>query len=113
MNEKVDALVDSILTTFKQAGADEVAYDVVDTVFRPYLQWMHRARSNRENPGKVRSTILHLTSSMIVEAALKMGEVAPDGTRIPMEIWLGEFMLDLKDELIADMEHLDPKKSSH
>ena len=113
MTEKTDKLVNSILDGFKQARIEALPYDAVATVFRPYLHWLHKARSDREEPDVVRGVVIHLLSSMIVEASLCIKGTEEDGSKTPIEVWLGEVMLSLRDSIITDLDNMDPKKSSH
>lgn len=101
----VDKLIDGILEVFKEQNAISIAYDAMDKIYRPYLQWMHAAQLNKEDAGNVRQSLLNIISAMMVEASSRMSGMERDGTRVPKEVWLGEFMLDLKNELVEDLEY--------
>jgi hypothetical protein len=106
MNDpKIDQIVDHILTIFKEQNALPIAYSSMDTIYRPFLQWLHSAQADRTNAAEVRQSMLNLISSMIIEAASRMGEVLPGGERVAKDVWIGELMLDLKQELIEDLNY--------
>jgi hypothetical protein len=106
MNDpRVDKVVDQILDIFKDQDALPIAYEAMDKIYRPFLQWIHRAQEEGTDAVTVRGSLLNLISAMIVETGSRMSERTPDGERIPKELWLGEFMLDLKQELIDDLEY--------
>jgi hypothetical protein len=100
----IDKVVDGILEAFREQDALPIAYDAMDKIYRPFLHWLAEAHSERIDPAVVRHSLIALISSMTMETASRMGEVKPDGTRVPVDEWLGEFILDLRDELIADLK---------
>lgn len=103
-NPKVDKMVDHILGIFKEKDAHPIVCEAMDKIFRPYLHWMQMAQEQCVEPALVRNSMISLISSMIMEASSRMGEAELDGTKKPREVWLGEFMLELRDELVAELE---------
>jgi hypothetical protein len=112
MTARTDKLVDKMLKIYKNEAVP-VACTALDTVFRPFMHWIDTAQQEKANPSHVRGAILGMISSMILEAAVRMGERDEDGERIPMEVWLGEFVLDLRDELIQDLDNLTKKTATN
>ena len=104
-NPKVDELIDGILEIFKEQDAKPIAYSSMDKIYRPFLQWLHEAQTERTNPADVRASMLHLISAMIIEASSRMGEVTPGGERVAKDVWIGEFVLDMRDELVDDLNY--------
>jgi hypothetical protein len=112
MTQRTDKLVDGMLEIYKEEAVP-VACDALDTIFRPFMHWIDTAQQDRVEPNQVRGAVLGMISSMILEVAARMGQRDENGDRMPMEVWLGDFILDLRDELIQDMEALHDKKVSN
>jgi hypothetical protein len=104
--DKVRVLADRMVKVMKEVDANPVVYMAIDMTFRPYVQWFHSARVLKMSPEVARSALIYLITEMIMYAGTNMGCVEEDGTKMPLEQWLGEFMLDLRDALIVDLEGL-------
>ncbi|HEY8094759.1 MAG TPA: hypothetical protein VIE65_01500, partial [Methylobacter sp.] len=92
--------------------ADPASYMVIDMAFRQYFQWLYSAQRLKVNSKLARNSLIHLVNVMILEAAMRMGVVESDGTRQPIDVWVGEFVLDLRDELVEDLKMLTETKGS-
>jgi len=113
MKELTDKLMDDMITIFKEADAVPVACTVIDKVLRSYFHWLDDAQREKSHPADVRNAMLHLISCMIMEASQRMGEVTPEGDRVPKDQWLGSFVVDLRDELIEELNRIEGKNTSH
>jgi hypothetical protein len=92
------------MVIMKDQGAEQVSVDSLDAIFRPYMHWVNDAQSNKVHPDLARNTLVNLISLMIMEMASRMSGREDDGSKAPIEVWLGEFMISMRDELIHDME---------
>jgi hypothetical protein len=108
---KVDLFVDDLMVIYIKEGVPKVAIEALDGPFRAYMHWIHRCQTMKVDPVIARKAMLDFISSAIMQAAKRMGEVDEDGNRLPLETWLGEFVLDLRDELIADLEDVKGGRS--
>jgi len=110
---KIDQYVDTIIALIKYQGAEPVAYMAMDLVFRPYLKWLQTAYVDNVNPTLVRNSMVNAISIMIMETATRMTGREVDGSPVPIENWLGELVLDLRDELIHDLDTLGEQRQNH
>jgi len=101
---KVDLTVDDLLAIFIEQEAPEVACEAMNGPFRSFVHWLHAAHRAKADPQDVRKSLLAIISSMIMETSKRMGEIDEEGRRVPMEVWIGELVLDLRDELIHDLD---------
>lgn len=103
---KVDQFVDSLVVSMVDQDSDPAAYMAIDLIFRPYIKWLQAAHANKTDPTLARASVINLLSLMILETSTRMYGREDNGRRMTMDIWFGEFMLDLRDELIHDVEML-------
>jgi hypothetical protein len=77
------------------------------------MEWINAAQASKTHPDLARSTLVNLISLMIMEMASRMSGKDDDGGKIPTEVWLGEFMISMRDELIHDLELNNENVRSH
>ena len=95
---KLDLYVDAMVRVLRdEANALPVAYMAVDTVYRPYLQWVHSAQEQGIDAHTTRNAAIHLINVMIIEIASRMNPVET------MASWVDEFVSILIDELEHDL----------
>jgi hypothetical protein len=107
-----DAGIDTMVATLKEdAEAKPAAYMALDMVFRSYMRWFNSARIHKQDPELVRNSLVFIMNLMIMETAQSMG-LTEDGKRLPTDVWIGELMLDLRDELIGDLQRIEAMAAS-
>ena len=102
---KIDKYLDNILAVMASENVQPVALIGVDKVYRPYMEWLAAAREHRADATVTRAAVVHIISTAIMEVANQMG-----GNAATVDQWLSDFMYDLRDELVNDLETLRAAK---
>lgn len=108
MTEEVDKYVNLMIISMKEAKVDPLAMVAIDKIFRPYLQWIHSAQVDGENPILARNCAVHLANTMILEMATRMNPDEGD-YRMALTEWVREFVGDMADGLMNDIQILAEK----
>ena len=111
--DETNKYVDSLIVLMKDQGAQDVSCEAMDVIFRPFMAWMNAAQSDRVHPDLARNTVVSVVSLMIMEMASRMAGREDDGRKTPTEVWLGEFMISLRDEIIHDLDLARETTRSH
>jgi hypothetical protein len=110
--EEVDATVDEMVRVVQAGEFDPVAYMAIDMIFRSFFHWIHMAQVNDQNPETTRDAALQIVDLIIIECSKRMGSRNSNGERIPKDVWIGEFMLDLQHELVSDLDFIQETQGS-
>jgi hypothetical protein len=97
---EVNKVVDAIVKIMENHEAPPITCEGMDTIYRAYLHWISHAHSIKEDPNVVRKSLIHIVVSMMYDMSIRMSNRHVQNDQ---ELWLGEFMYELKDELIAEL----------
>jgi hypothetical protein len=106
------AFVDKMTQGMIDQNAAPAACMVVDKVFRSYLEWLVRAKKLDVHPLLARNSMVHLLTIVILETALRINTRDDEGKQVSIEEWLGELLMDIRDELIQDVRHLSQQSET-
>jgi len=109
---KLDEFVSKMVRGMAEQNAAPAPCMVVDKVFRSYLEWLTRAKQLKVDPLLARNSMVHLITIAILETALRINTRDEEGKAVSMEEWLGELLIDVRDELIQDVRHLSQQSET-
>jgi len=104
LNEEQQARLNKYIEAILSIIAGEEGHPAVlmgmDKVYRSYIEWLTSVRHNNVDAGTARSASLHIISTQIMELSNQM----VDHDMQTADHWLSEFMYDLRDELVQDLQ---------
>lgn len=103
-NPKVDQALNTILEIMKEQNAHPMTCEAMNTIFRDYMHWASKAQRDREDTKIIRHAMLGFVSSMAIDMATRMTSKHKPEDR---DVWLGEFVLDLRDEILVELAVID------
>jgi hypothetical protein len=111
-NKELGAFVDKMVKGMAEQNAAPAACMVVDKVFRSYLEWLTRAKQLKVDPLLARNSMVHLITIIVLETALRINTRDEEGKQVSIEEWLGELLIDVRDELVQDVRHLSQQSET-
>ena len=110
---KVNDYIQRIVDVMLEEEVKTIAVIGVDKVYRNYMEWLYSARDQRVDAELARNATVHIISTMIVEIASQMaGRTLEDGKVMALDTWLSDFMYDLRDELLSDLQMMKESGTS-
>jgi hypothetical protein len=103
-NPKVDQALNTILEIMKEQNAHPMTCESMDTIFRAYMHWASKAQRDREDTAIIRKAMLAFVASMAIDMSTRMTSKHKLEDR---DVWLGEFVLDLRDEIMVELAIID------
>lgn len=100
MNRASDVNLARLAATMKQngMGEDSFPYRAFTEVLRPFVHLLNYAQEENTDSERVRESIIHLTSSMLLELAVR---TIPQGTNPMMiQMYVQEFVVDFTDSVV-------------